>query len=346
MIKQLLSILAVASVVTVSAQTNGKRVNTTINMGVAPEMGKSLTYKTTANFCDTIATVQNGSVSLATAGSDTATPGCSPAAGYVYGTNCYGDLEKANFFPVATYSAINSPSITGVTVGFFKNATRGTGGTATSTVALKIYNGALATGPTTAVVASTVATMAQILSAVAGTSTIIYYTFDFATPVAASATNGFFVSVTLPQGNGDTAVVYNSPNSTIDYGYEKWSDNSWNKISTAWGANTKANLIMFPKVCGTSAAAGISTNSGLSKNISIMPNPSTGLVKMVVSFGTSENLNVTVTNALGQQILSNKYNGISNESIGLDLTSQSNGVYFITISNGTDKMVQRLILNK
>lgn len=149
----------------------------------------------------------------------------------------------------------------------------------------------------------------------------------------------------MPQGNGDTAVVYNSPNSTIDYGYEKWSNNSWNKISTAWGAGTKANLIIFPKVCGTSAV-GISTNGGLSKNISIVPNPSTGLFKMVVSLGTSENLNVTVTNTLGQQVLSNKYNGISNESIALDLTSQANGVYFITISNGTEKMVQRLILNK
>jgi hypothetical protein len=77
-----------------------------------------------------------------------------------------------------------------------------------------------------------------------------------------------------------------------------------------------------------------------------MPNPSTGLVNVSVALANSQDLTLTVTNALGQVIVNNNYNSVLTEVISLDLTNQSNGVYFVTVSNGKDKMVQRLILNK
>ena len=77
-----------------------------------------------------------------------------------------------------------------------------------------------------------------------------------------------------------------------------------------------------------------------------MPNPSTGLVNVSVALANSQDLTLTVTNALGQVIVNNNYNSVLTEVISLDLTNQSKGVYFVTVSNGKDKMVQRLILNK
>lgn len=348
MIKKLLIVASVALSVTASAQT-GRIVTNTQILEANSEISKSITYKASsaALGCDTITTAQNASLSLNTAGSDTATPGCSPKAGYVFGSNCYQDKEKANYFPIASYSSIAQGTVTGVIVTFFKNLTRGTGGTPTSTVGMTVYNGSLAGGPTS-VLSQTMATMAQVLAAQSNPS-VTAFSYLFSLPgggVVAPTTGGFFASVVIPTVAGDTAVVFNSPASTIDYGYEKWSDNSWHSISSAWGAALKANLSIYPIVCGNVVITGISKNLGISKDVKIMPNPSTGLVNLAVTLPSTQDLNVTVTNALGQVIVNNNYNSVLVDVISLDLNNQTNGVYFVTVSNGKDKMVQRLIINK
>ena len=343
MIKKLLSIFAIALAVNVSAQNSNRVVSGVFNVNVEPEISKSITYKTAALGCDTITTAQNASLTINTAGSDTATPGCSPKAGYVFGSNCYQDMEKANFFPAATYSTIATPSIVGVVVALYKSGIKGTGGAAATTVGMKIYNPTSAAGgaPTT-IVTQTTATMAQVTVG-ASTTGICYYTYTLV-PTAVSATNGFYASVVVPITSGDTAVVFNSPASTIDYGYEKWSDLTWHSISSAWGASLKGNLSIYPVLCGN-ITTGIS-KSTLEKNVSLMPNPSSGLVNVVLNFGKAENVSVNVTNVIGQEILSNKYDAITSFVAPLDLSSQANGIYFVTVSNGTEKIVQRLIINK
>ena len=342
MIKQLLSIFAVTLAVSANAQSN-RLVTGVFNIPAETEITKSITYKTAALGCDTITTAQNASLQLNTAGSDTATPGCSPKAGYVYGSNCYQDKEKANFFPAALYSTVATPSITQVICALFKQGTKGTGGGATVPVGMKIYNPTSAAGgnPTT-IVTQTTAPMSLVTLA-SSTTGILYFTFTL-TPTAISATNGFYASLVVPTTAGDTAVVLNSPGSTIDFGYEMWSDNSWHSISSAWGATSKANLSIYPVICGN-ITTGIS-KSAIEKNVTLMPNPSTGLVNVLMSFGQAENVTVSVTNVIGQEVVSNKYNEISSFVAPLDLSSQPNGVYFVTVSNGTDKLVQRLILNK
>lgn len=342
MIKQLLSIFAIALAVNVSAQSN--RVMTGVfNVPNEPEISKSITYKAAALGCDTVTTAQNASLTINTAGSDTTTPGCSPKAGYVFGSNCYQDMEKANFFPAALYTAVTTPSIVGVLVGFYKQGTKGTGGAPTTTVGMTIYNPTSATGGTpTSVVTATTAPMA-LITAGASTTGICYFTYTMV-PTAISATNGFYASVVVPITAGDTAVVFNSPSSTIDYGFERWSDMSWHSISSAWGASLKANLSVYPIICGN-LSTGISKSS-LEKNVNIMPNPSTGLVNVLLNFGKAENVTVTVSNVIGQELISNKYDVINSFVAPLDLSSQANGIYFVTVSNGTDKIVQRLIINK
>ncbi len=346
MIKKLLTVASVALTVAASAQVGG-RINNVINIKQVSEISKSITYKATSSMpvgCDTITTAQNTSLTLNTAGSDTSTPGCSPKAGFVYGTNCYEDKEKANFFPTATYSAIAQPSVSGVIVSFFKNLTRGTGGAGTTTVGMSLYNGTQAGGPTTSI-SQTTATMAQILAAQVGTNTVINYNFTFASPVSIPA-NGFLASVVIPSvgATGDTAVIYNSPSSTSNFSWERWNDNSWHSISSAWSTN--GNIAVYPIICGNLVITGISKNLGLSKDVKIMPNPSAGLVNVAITLPNSQDLSLTVTNALGQVIVNNKYNSVMTEMVNLDLTNQSNGVYFVTVSNGSDKMVQRLIINK
>jgi hypothetical protein len=183
----------------------------------------------------------------------------------------------------------------------------------------------------------------SLVTAGASTTGICYFTYTL-TPTAISATNGFYASVVVPTTSGDTAVVFNSPSSTIDYGYEMWSDLSWHSISSAWGASLKANLSIYPIICGN-ISSGIS-KSTIEKNVSLMPNPSTGLVNVLLNFGKAENVSVTVTNVIGQELISNKYDAIVSFVAPLDLSSQPNGIYFVTVSNGTEKMVQRIVINK
>lgn len=345
MIKKLLTIFGLTLAVSASAQNSGRVMSGAYNFQPETEITKSITYKAAALGCDTISTAQNASLQINTAGSDTTTPGCSPKAGFVFGTNCYGDLQKANYFPAATYSAITTPSVSAVLVAFFKQGTRGTGGAPTTTVGLNIYNPTNATGggPSGAAIASASAPM-SLVTAGASTTGICFYTYSLTTPVAVSATNGFYASITLPQGGGDTAVVFNSPASTIDYGYEQWSNNSWFAISAAWGASLKANLSIYPILCGN-ITTGISKSS-LEKNVSVLPNPSTGLFNLILNFGQVENVSVSVTNVIGQEIFADKYNGITSFAAPIDLSSQANGVYLLTVTNGVEKHVQRIVLNK
>lgn len=343
MIKKLLTIAAVVVTVSVNAQSNGRIVTSVTSEALNATI--STAKSTSAPGCATISVINpTANVSLYTAGSDTATPGCSPKAGYVFGNNCYGDKEKATFYNAASIAAVTNPSITSVDVAFYRNTvtTRGTHGT-TGIVGVKIYGGTSNTiAPTTAIVTKTV-TLGTVIAAQTGTSSLFVYTFTFA-PTAIPST-GFFASLVLPttQAAGDTAVAY-TQTSSVPNAWEMDATSTWGPVNTNWGINS--NMVYIPVVCGSNIATGVSKNLGLSKDVKIMPNPSTGLVNVAITLAQTENISLTITNALGQQVLSNKYDGISNELISLDLTSQSNGVYFVTVSNGKDKMVQRLILNK
>jgi hypothetical protein len=340
MIKHLFSIFALASAVNVNAQSN-RVMSGVFNVPNEAEISKSITYKAAASGCDTVTTAQNASLTLNTLGSDTVQPGCNPNAGYMFGSNCYQDKEKANFFPAMLYTAVTSPSITGVLVAFYKSGTRGTGGAPTTTVGMTIYNPTSATGgPPTTVVTSTTASM-PLITAGASTTGICYFTFTL-TPTPISPTNGFYASVVVPITAGDTAVVFNSPGSTIDYGYEKWIGDIWFGINASYGIN--GNLSIYPIICGN-LSTGIS-KSTLEKNVSLLPNPSTGLINVLLNFSKAENVTVNVTNVIGREILSDKFESISSLVVPLDLSSQVNGIYFVTVSNGTGKMVQRLIINK
>ena len=347
MIKNLLIGAVTVLTVSANAQSGARIVKNNRPNEISKIEGQSITAgKSLPSTCYTVTTITGTQVGVSGAASDTPA-GCSPNAGFVFGSNCYDDKEKANFFPAGTYSMVTSPSVTAVRVLFFKNGTEGTSGT-TMTVGITLYNGtSAATAPGTAI-SSTVATLANILAAQPSpTVNFFYYTFNFATPVVVPA-GGFYTSVVIPTTAGDTAVIAaetSTAGAFANNAWEKWSDNSWNSIPGAWGG-LKANLAIQPVICGNQVTTAISKNLGLSKNVQIMPNPSNGLLNVAVTLPQTENITVTITNALGQQILANNYDGISNETISLDLTSQSNGVYFVTVSNGKDKMVQRLILNK
>jgi hypothetical protein len=311
------------------------------------------------NCNDTITNVLNtGTLSVSAAGSDTATPGCSPKAGYVMGSNCYDDKEKAEFFPTSLYSSITSPQIKSVIVLFYKNGTRGTGGNSATAVNMKLYNGTMASGPT-----GTASPFGQVnatignITAVTATNSVNYvgqqpivytsailrpYRYVLPSPVNAPATNGFFVSITIPTAAGDTAVIMDDGSILNGTNWELWSDNSWHSIPIAWGYD--GSLAILPEM--QCAVTGINNNSVLNANISLHPNPSNGLVNIIATLPNAQSLEISIHNSIGQLISETKHSGVTNNVFNVDMNNYANGVYFVTINNGQEKIVKRLILNK
>ena len=340
--KSLLSLFAIGLSAAAVAQTNGRLVKTGSTFQTSQIQPVSITAKTAAANCDSITTITTTSITVSAAGSDTATPGCSPNAGYVYGSNCYGDMEKANYFDATMYASISSAKVYDVIVGLYNAVTEGTMGAPTTTVGMNIYSGTNVTTQPGSSLGSAVATMAQITAAHTSTNPLFYYKFTFASPITLPTSGGFFASITCPTTAGDTVVVINQASAPANVAWELWNDASWHSISGAWGTN--GNMLMMPVICDM-APSGLVENA-LSKNITILPNPTSGLVNVVVTLTNKKNLNISITNALGQTVISNDYNSIVDDMISMDLTSLNNGVYFVTVSNGKDKTVKKVVLNK
>lgn len=312
---------------------------------------------------DTITNVQStATLNLATAGSDTATPGCSPKAGYILGSNCYQDLEKAEYFTQSMYASITAPKITDVIVLFYKDGTRGTGGNASTPVSCKLYNGTMASGPTgtTAPIAISASNLGAIVATTATTSvsycgdpSIVFtnpiirpFKFSFPTGPNAPATNGFFASVTCPTAAGDTVVILSDNTLAVGTNWELWSggcgSNCWKNLSTAWGG-FDASMAILPIIsCSVTGIA----ESEFAANINLMPNPTTGVFNVVTTLPNVKDVHLTVTNAIGQQITEADLKSVQNGVFTVDLSAYNNGVYFITLQSNGEKVVKRVVVSK
>ncbi len=81
--------------------------------------------------------------------------------------------------------------------------------------------------------------------------------------------------------------------------------------------------------------------------INVYPNPSTGEFQLEMDVNYAMNLDIVVTNALGQKLLVrslNTTNGAHTETI--DLSTQAVGVYYLNISSEGNTLTNRMIIKK
>jgi len=90
----------------------------------------------------------------------------------------------------------------------------------------------------------------------------------------------------------------------------------------------------FCKVCITSGI------DNLSIDTKAFPNPTTGIVNISHAFDQNSELEVTVYNSIGQEVMNVKQ--ISTGTLNLDLSELDNDVYFIEMTNGSQLSVQKL----
>jgi PKD repeat protein len=98
---------------------------------------------------------------------------------------------------------------------------------------------------------------------------------------------------------------------------------------------------------GTSACqTGFDDNGSLEKNIQVFPNPTSGKFTIRLILPQTEQLKITVTNVLGQQVLPEISGMRGSNTLQLDLSGQSSGVYLLNIASGSQVVVKRIVVNR
>jgi Secretion system C-terminal sorting domain/Pregnancy-associated plasma protein-A len=94
------------------------------------------------------------------------------------------------------------------------------------------------------------------------------------------------------------------------------------------------------------SVTGVSEND-FNNNVNLFPNPSnTGMFNMNIALANRNNLTVRVSNALGQTVSQFTENNTTGGQYSLDLSTQPNGVYFVEVTAGDEKSVQRIVINR
>ncbi len=81
-------------------------------------------------------------------------------------------------------------------------------------------------------------------------------------------------------------------------------------------------------------------------NFVLSPNPASINVNLDLSLNGQKDLNVYITNALGQITYSNTFNGITNLNTSIDVSQFDAGLYFLSIKSGNQIASQRFIVVK
>lgn len=288
--------------------------------------------------------------------SDTQCPQGAGKAGYIAGTNCYDDQEKAEFISASKYSNVTNPIVTGVIVLFYRNGNKGTNGT--GNVGMKIYSGSSVNSMPGALLGSTSESLA-IIAASTTTNSVPYcgnpnlyfnvplilpYKFNFSTNISVPQSGGFFASVVLPTIAGDTVAIIDKRTGTANTAWEKWADNTWEDMKTAWGGKRNYNLAILPVIeCGP---VGIKKNSLLYNGIDIFPNPSNGDFTLITSLTSSQNLVIHVYNILGEIVYTETMQQAKQNLLEIKMSDSPTGIYFVEVNNGEEKIVKRIIISK
>ncbi len=308
-------------------------------------------------------------LSVYSANSSTSVIGCGTVSpGFLTGTNCYQDKEFAQYFAGTTYSDVPVPQLSSVYVLFNRAGTKSN--TGLSNVSCNIWGGSYAGGPTslliqnptslsniTATTVGTWSTLASPTSSVpwCGTSTYTFasnavyvYKFSFNPPYTLPTT-GFHAGIEMPWTTSqDSAQIFsntllNAPISDSSASVRTFNNN-WYKLYSLRGKNVQ--LAIIPEItCKAQVGIEVYTNE-LQANVTLMPNPNNGVFSILTTFGKEQNLTFKIYNYLGQVMGTNKESNVTNRVFDIDMSNQSNGVYFVEISNGTQKAVKKVVINK
>ncbi len=256
--------------------------------------------------------------------------------GYLSGMNGYLDKAKAEKFLGSSYTAGNNAL--GVYIYFYQYSYAN----ASSNINVRVWN---ATGAGGSPGASPLATKNVLLNTIPSTGTYAGFTYiPFTTPVVVSG--DFFVGVEFsnPYVNGDTVGILTNRNGntpTPGTAWEKYNT-TWQTIDAGW-SGTDVSLYIQPVLCSPSTS--IEKPQDID-NINIYPNPSNGIISVMLGLNKDSDVKINVYNTLGQIVKSADMKSGYGGKVDFDLTGHNNGIYIVEIKTKSSVVTRRLILNK
>lgn len=331
---------------------------------VCPKSPTCLDTLKKIKYTDTL-TVYSAPPSTVVAGCNVTNPG------WLTGTNCYNDKEFAQYFTASSYSNIPNPQLGSVYVLFRRQGTKANSPSGVTYCNIWTSN-ALTWAPVSGVksvagsLSAITATVAQTWSTVpspssvipwCGTSTYSFtgkdvyaykYSFD---PPFLLPTGGFHVGIEMPWATkslGDSALIYSNTilNSAINdsTAFVRSQSNSWYSLKNKYGKMVQ--LAIMPEISCRNKVGLEELKNELEESVRLMPNPNNGQFSILVTLQQEQNLTFRVMNYMGQTLGINEERNVSSKVFDIDMSNNANGVYFVEISNGTQKTVKKLVINK
>ncbi|MES2680566.1 MAG: T9SS type A sorting domain-containing protein [Bacteroidota bacterium] len=146
------------------------------------------------------------------------------------------------------------------------------------------------------------------------------------------------------QPNGAGGLI--SPNTSTVTPTVKFTNPGTYTVNLTASSSAGSHVSSHVVVVTDCSDVGLRGESLLQSSIQLAPNPTSGMVQIISTNGENQSLDVTIHNYLGQFVSTMTFKDIAAKTAAFDMSTYANGVYFITISNGQDKAVKRLILNK
>jgi hypothetical protein len=91
---------------------------------------------------------------------------------------------------------------------------------------------------------------------------------------------------------------------------------------------------------------GLSDDGNAGKLINVYPNPTSGKLTVSLNVPSTEPVDITVTNRLGQQVAKAGNGLLNNGTYSIDLSNQAAGVYVVTVQTTTKSATKKVILSR
>ncbi len=255
-------------------------------------------------------------------------------SGYVAGNNKYGDLEKAQFYNLSQMG-FGTPATVNSVIVFFGLKTLSA---APTDIFVRVYDAdSLGVNPGNLLATSNALNLTSVNTDGLGTA------FTFPAPVGVG--NSFFVSVVLPQQNGDTLALL----STLDdctafsgWSWELWSNGTWHTLLNSWILDIDLAIFL---VMDLPFNIGIEESEGIGSTL-LFPNPSSGFAFLKIDLITASKVGVKIFDNYGRLIISENQGFLQpgTHKVDLNFSDMENGVYQVVVEAGGGRVCKPVII--
>jgi len=88
------------------------------------------------------------------------------------------------------------------------------------------------------------------------------------------------------------------------------------------------------------------TDIAMDDLLSVYPNPTTGVIILNTNLPENQEVNIAVYNTMGQEVAAVQNGKVSNGQYSIDLTNQSNGIYYVKMNLNGNIITKKVVLNK